>query len=305
MADIDKRRLTTELQGLPSAICKELSDHVHRCLKKAGFYYRLFSRAKTVDSAFEKITAKKYCETKKMQDLFGLRIAHYFREDIEICCNIIENKFDVVDISRDEETPENFKPMKLNYVCRLPTEIAELLNDSLWELPIDKTFEIQIRTVFSEGWHEVEHELRYKTKWEWEGHPNLSRNLNGIYATLETCDWAIGNLFNELAYRKYKEKNWEAMLRNQLKIHIDNIPMSGEMKNQLDKDANLTKELFRINRKKFLLKLSDSKLGDIPKTFDNLIWIANALYVKNEFLINSIPPLLNKLVQEASSDSEI
>ena len=45
---------------------------------------------------------------------------------------------------------------------------------------IEPTFKIQIRTVFSEGWHEVEHDLRYKCKDDWEGCELYSHTLNGI-----------------------------------------------------------------------------------------------------------------------------
>ncbi|MBK7959276.1 MAG: hypothetical protein IPK03_14995 [Bacteroidetes bacterium] len=34
-----------------------------------------------------------------------------------------------------------------------------MVNNSL----VDSTFEVQLRTILSEGWHEIDHDLRYKS----------------------------------------------------------------------------------------------------------------------------------------------
>lgn len=104
-----------------------------------------------------------------------------------------------------EET-DKFKPLRINYVCELPDKIERLFDDKIWAYPIDKSFEIQIRTIFSEGWHEIEHDFRYKCQEEWGKNDDLSRTLNGILATLDNCDWAIASLFSQMAYRHYKAK---------------------------------------------------------------------------------------------------
>ena len=56
--------------------------------------------------------------------------------------------------------------------------------------------------------------MRYKHKEEWDQHYELSRELNGIYATLEICDRSMVNLLERLAYRNYKSMQIEAMIRN-------------------------------------------------------------------------------------------
>lgn len=61
-----------------------------------------------------------------MQDIVGFRIALYFKEDIVICENIIKNKFDVVDISKDIEAVNEFKPTRVNYVYRLPKSCIKM-----------------------------------------------------------------------------------------------------------------------------------------------------------------------------------
>src|SRR5690606_280477 len=85
---------------------------------------------------------------------------------------------------------------------------------------IDNTFEIQFRTTLSEGWHEVDHLMRYKCKSDWQELTSESRMLNGIYATLETNDQALKALFDDISYHHYKAKQWEAMLRNKLRLRF-------------------------------------------------------------------------------------
>ena len=62
---------------------------------------------------------------------------------------------------RDRNESE-FKPVKINGVFRLPDYLKQQISDETWEMCIDDTFEIQLKTVFFEGWHEIEHEDVYK-----------------------------------------------------------------------------------------------------------------------------------------------
>ncbi len=89
-------------------------------------------------------------------------------------------------------TAAEFSAVRYNIIYELP---LELLNGER-NFPgashlIDSTFELQIRSILSEGWHEVEHDLRYKAKQDWIGNDVESRKLNGIYATLETSEWTM------------------------------------------------------------------------------------------------------------------
>lgn len=193
--DMDYPRLKSHINSIPYAIVIDLEDGLKNLFDKCGLYYRIFSRCKSPESTVKKVEIKGYSvEGKHMQDLIGVRIALYFKDDIDICTKIIQENYHVVEIVYDKETSDKFCPTRLNIVCQLPDSIADLFDNEIWKFPIDRTFEIQVRTIFSEGWHEVEHDLRYKNQDDWIDHIDLSRNLNGVYATLETCDWAIINM---------------------------------------------------------------------------------------------------------------
>lgn len=207
-------------------IQKELEKLLSNELKRIGILCRLFSRIKDPNSIKDKLERKQYYNSNKlMQDFFGFRVATYFNDDLEIVVGLCENLFQKEELVYDEPKAEEFRPLRKNMICRLPANLLKTydevkhLDEELYKF-IDSTFEIQFRTTLSEGWHEVEHLMRYKCKTEWEQLQNENRMLNGIYATLETSDQALKSLFDNVAYHHYKRKNWEAMLRNKLRLRF-------------------------------------------------------------------------------------
>lgn len=277
------------IDSINPSILKSIEGTISRKLDKAALFYRLFFRLKTPHSTKRKLSSGKYNKEKKIQDMVGGRIILYFIDDIPICRKLIEQLFTVVDISEDPPKEDEFKPARLNYVCKLTETDMSMFHSLLWDMPIDNTFEIQVRTIFSEGWHEVEHDLRYKCKEEWKGNEDLSRNLNGILATLETCDWAIINIFEDLSHRKYKTKMWDSLLRNKLRIRFADSTIGSEILNIVNDDVSFWKNLLRINREKFLITLASDAFSAIPKTFDNIIYCANEMFIHYE-AITAITP---------------
>ena len=151
--------------------------------------------------------------------------------------------------------------------------------------------------IFSEGWHEVDHDLRYKNKQDWDGFADLSRSFNGILAVLETCDWGILKIVDNLSYQKYKERDWESMLRSHFRLHLDNCKLDSKIKNLLDTNASLAKRLFRTNRRDLLLFLSNKSVQRFPKNINNIVYITNALTIQDERLMEITPEILRKQVE--------
>lgn len=208
------------ISQIPEVVINQLIGAVKDSVARCGIYFRIFGRVKTYGSFLGKTQKKKYNLAHKLQDLFGVRIAVYFKDDIAICEKIVRKNFFVDESNThiEKEAATEFKPTLMNIVCRIPEHVKMCLPDELFSSIIDDTFEIQIRTVFSEGWHEVEHDLRYKCKEEWVDDLENSRALNGIYATLVTCDWSIIRLFDERAHDKYRKEEWISMLKNKFRI---------------------------------------------------------------------------------------
>lgn len=167
---------------------------------------------------------------------------------------------------------------------------------------IDSTFEVQFRTILSEGWHEVEHDLRYKCKKDWESESNLSRQLNGQLAVLETSDWAMLKIFDELSYKKYKDKEWNSFLRNILRIRFDDMELSESIVDVFNKDATLSRELLRAERVKLIQPLINLT-SKVPLKMDNVIFILNRNFLKNAEIIALESESMKSILSESFPDT--
>lgn len=275
---------------------KRLKETLVNELTRTGLLFRLFSRVKEQTSIEEKFARKTYTpEAEMMQDLIGFRITTYFSDDVKIVVDLCETIFGKVELVYDEPSSEVFKPLRKNMICKMPeyeTGVFEEMkpNNPQYNL-IDNTFEIQFRTTLSEGWHEVDHLMRYKCKPDWEQLTMESRMLNGIYATLETNDQALKALFDDISFHHYKTKKWEAMLRNKLRLRFLIIGLDAEIINHLNKNREVGKKIFKLNRTKILKTYIDSTLS-FPTTFDNWIYFINHCFLKDKFITSKTQPIL-------------
>ena len=278
-----------------------LEEEIIRDLDRIGVYYRIHSRTKTLESLQQKILTKGEgyyrTEGKKVQDMIGFRITTYFLDDVNLLWNYFSMKYEIVDKQYDLPTSDVFKPLRKNLICRFSADNSAIFDGaklSGHELElVDSTYEVQFRTTSSEGWHEVDHALRYKCKNDWIPYRDEDKMFNGIYATLETTDSAMKSLFEDMAYNHYKSKNWEAMLRMKFFLKFDNEELSEPVKKLLNTNHELAKNIFKCSRADLLYGLAISGL-DIPVTFNNLVFLINCLCVKNEDIKSLTPPRLQK-----------
>ena len=265
---------------------QSIKDSIESKLGSTGLLYRIYSRIKEKDSINEKIERKGYKENGKLlQDIIGIRIMTYFTEDINIISSYFSSIFKVVSYEHDSLTVNQFSPVRLNLVCKIEGEY--LKEFEAWKNTyqesfkyIDSTFEIQIRTTLSEGWHEIEHTMRYKCKEEWESLQDESRFLNGIHATLETSDKTLFNLFDEIAYQHYKSKNWMGMLRNKYRLRFEMEPLSDQITDLLNNDSSLAKQLYKIERSDIIYQLIQNNVN-LHITFNNIVFLSNYLSIND------------------------
>jgi hypothetical protein len=186
---------------------------------------------------------------------------------------------DVVKKSIDEFDSSTFRPQRLNITSRIP---AELVDEFMASLPetfkdrIEPTYEIQIRTVFSEGWHEVEHDLRYKCKEDWNGCEPYSRTLNGVIATLETAEWNMKAIFADMARHNLKHSNYTAMLRNMFRLRFVSNSLSENLENFLKQNRQLAEAVLNADRLIVVYTLLTHK-ADFHLTYDNLLFLINRI----------------------------
>lgn len=270
-------------------IAQYLEEQLSRQMTKSGLMFRLFFRVKTFSSIQHKVKFKgELYRTGKaiMQDVIGFRIVVYFTDDVDVVsCSLSSNG--LVRRSVDEPDSTTFRPQRLNLTRNLPAQFVDDFRKSLpveYAQYIDNTYEIQIRTVFSEGWHEVEHDLRYKCKDDWEGCESYSRTLNGVIATLETAEWGMKSLFHELAHQNYRTGNYRAMLRNKMRIRLKGDDFSPVVSDFLRDNPMVAKGVIKTDRMLFVLALMEHA-GSIELTYDNVLFLVNRMDIHNEALM--------------------
>lgn len=271
-------------------VLKEIVTDLESVLNRCGVMYHIFYRCKSIMSISDKLKKKgdEYLtKNKKMQDLLALRITLYFTDDVELIHNYLKNLSNFDSESVDEAEVDKFCPKRLNLVMRVPASLQQdmkaAIKEAGYENLIDDTYEVQIRTIFSEGWHEVEHDLRYKCKEEWEEFKEESRLLNGIYATLENSEWSMLTLFDRLSYSQYRNKAWNSMLRNKMRVRFADKGLSKELNNYLSGNNETAKLLFRANRLQILEAVMEKKFP-YPLTYDTVLHLINRIIIKDKTL---------------------
>lgn len=265
----------------------EIIGRIKSSLDSLGIMYRVFSRIKDSYSLEKKLSNDtNYGITKKLQDYIGIRIVLYFNDDIKTVRHIVSSLYEESskDTSIDEFTKEEFKAVRYNIVYKL----EESLFIEKDREKIDDTFELQIRTIFSEGWHEVEHDLRYKCKPEWESYDYESRLLNGVYASLETNEWTMLQIFDNLSYKHYKNKEWAAMIKQKFRLRFQEGELDSNITSLL-KNENLAKSFFRLERNN-IIHLMHEKSFTYPLTLDNFFYFTNLLKVNDDKIKEITPP---------------
>ncbi len=272
---------------------KEIESEITSLLNSMGIMYRMFSRTKSKNSMLSKINGNPlYGVSKKMQDYIGIRVVLYFNDDIGIVRKAISAKYEEKekDASIDEFKEDEFRPVRFNVVYKVPDDLKDSMRLEGYEKKIDNTFELQIRTIFSEGWHEVEHDLRYKCKSDWEGLGVQSRKLNGVYAALETSEWTMVKIFDELAYHHYKERDWSAMLRQKLRMRLLSNSVSEDILHVLN-NKEIAKKFYRVDRNELIDKMSEYGYRH-PLNLDNIVFFMNIFFVKNEDIRELTPSIM-------------
>ena len=263
-------------------------------LNNAGIYFNSTSRIKSESSLLHKLETGKYSMQeggRKIQDIIGIRINLFYLEDMDICEKILEETFLLDNWSKTKNEENKFEAQKCNGVFRIPSKYLRNIPASVWNKPFDQTFEVQLRTVLFEGWHEIEHEMRYKYKLGsdsketdlWTGHEDLSRVMNSIIANLELCDWSIMQIFNSIHDSQYKEKNWENAIRSKYRLRITQDPIKPELREYLDNNPDIVAQFHTVSKRELVDILLNKKYHK-ELTPDRVIYLINKEIVHNEYI---------------------
>ena len=103
----------------------------------------------------------------EITDLLGIRVIHIFKEDWEEIHNFISNMWDVMEIVanvREGDDTRKFEEQSIE-VCSRPSGYRSV-HYLIESYPTNKKLitEVQVRTIFEEGYGEIDHQLRYSHK---------------------------------------------------------------------------------------------------------------------------------------------
>ena len=294
---------------VPDIVKDDLLSIIEEKLKKAGFYYRVAYRVKAPDSMLDKLILKDYRrpgtdnKDKKMQDLIGIRIILYYADDVEIVKNFLDTIFSMPGVWNTTEANEyEFRAMKINGIFKLPGYLSKtIVNPELGDY-VDDTFEIQVRTNSFEGWHEIEHDMRYKGSAFGTGNEALARKMNSILATLELCDDSVVGLIEDLGHQHYKDRKWNYMLRCHYRLKFTREPLHPYIEEIFDEDTELAKKFYKFKREPLLRQLWDNTGDKGPEiTVNNIVKIVNQIGPEDERLKEAFVKIEHEKKQETES----
>jgi ppGpp synthetase/RelA/SpoT-type nucleotidyltranferase len=288
--------MESNYRHITEALRKEVEDKINQ----VALLCRVFARGKSDSSLNIKLlkNPNKYIKNgKSIQDAIGIRIALYFAEDIDIVSQLLTAHYKLAPSSSTIDLPnlDTFTVSRHNLIFEIPEIHLQDMNRVIGNSPIEPTFEVQLRSILSEGWHEVDHDLRYKSKSYWDDQNDLGRALNGILATLETAEWSMKKIFDDLAYRHYKNRSWTAMLHVKFRMRIE-PKLSIDITSILDDDIFLAKDIFRINRNT-IIKVFARLSPHLPITLDNIFYVSNFVGPKSPVVLDVTPVVVMETLQ--------
>lgn len=277
--------MTNSIESLKDQVVCEIKE----LLDSIGLMYRIFDRAKSSKSLKRKLASNPdYGSGKLIQDIIGIRVVLYFTDDVQIVRDAMKSLFEerVEDQSIDEPGTSDFQARRYNLVFGYDDEGWDEIT-AAFDGKIDRTFELQIRTVFSEGWHEVEHDLKYKFKEDWDAVPEFTRSMNGVLASLEINEVMMLRILDDLAYSHYKSGKVIEMFRQKLRLKLGMFDLSDDLITTLS-ESELLKRFHRVSRKDLLAEMVRSKFR-YPLTLENVIYFANFVFL-NDPRITALTP---------------
>lgn len=188
---------TTRYEGLLKPLAVKLEDLLRDHLEGVSHIDRISARAKSpqrfADKAFKVLEDGnlKYSHPfEQVQDLIGVRVIVFYKQDVDVVSKIIEKYFTRIerrDVVPDSES--SFGYVGKHFILTVP---ADVIADEADNSVLPKFFELQIKTLFQHAWSEANHDLAYKPENE------LSSQQNRLIAFTAAQAWGADHHFAQL-----------------------------------------------------------------------------------------------------------
>ncbi len=171
-----------------AALCAKTKSLIEASLQDANIPYQsVQSRVKSRKKLREKYLdpEKKYKRLDDITDLAGLRIITYYEDDVDRVVDVIKHEF-VLDpknsVDKRDTEPDRFGYSAVNLVCR---HLDKRTSDVEYKRFAGVNCEIQITSILSHAWSEIEHEW-YDLR---DAYPDeIKRRFSRLVALFELAD---------------------------------------------------------------------------------------------------------------------
>ena len=158
---------TTRYEGLLKPLAVKLEYLLRDHLEGVSHIDRIGARAKLpqrfADKAVKVLedgTLKYSHPFEQVQDLIGVRVVVFYKQDVDVVSKIVEKYF--TRIEKREVVPDSessFGYVGKHFILTVP---ADVIADDADTSRLPKFFELQIKTLFQHAWSEANHDLAYK-----------------------------------------------------------------------------------------------------------------------------------------------
>lgn len=262
-------------------------ERLHKVKKIHSVRYRL----KNPDSLVAKIIRKKLDDKRRkitienykneITDLIGIRVLHLFKEDWLDIHNFIKSTWSLYEkpiaYVREGDTKEFLnKYAETNCIVKKHPFGYRSVHYLLKSSPTRKenVSELQVRTIFEEGWSEIDHTVRYPKNLSDPILVQFSKILNRLAGSADEMGSYVIFLTNELekfSSEKKKITQQKNNLINNLKKQIEELKIDPKKKIVFE---NNLQNLAKISSKDFISKISQItrpyllEFGSVPAKAD-------------------------------------
>ncbi len=249
---IDLRRKYDEKNNHYKRLLDSVSLILNSAIQKKGLKIHSFkARLKNYSSFLEKVERKRYEDPfGQCPDLAGCRIVCLFLSQVEQIKKIIEDEFEVVEVTNKKSSKkfDQFGYLSLHMVVKIPEHRKKFIEYKDLE---NLVCEIQIRTILQEAWAEIEHYLNYKATKEQKNDALLRKifSLAGMFEVADSTFEDINKGFSQMVYTKVKLSEGSITALNLYKfsrVYFTGFNAEWD-KSQERKFLKLSKEIKEIN----------------------------------------------------------
>ncbi len=237
-----------------------VAEYVASILRKEANVHSVRQRIKDPEHLIEKIIRKKLIDPAseytvsnyktKITDLVGIRVLHLFKENWKPIHEFVNNKWELHETPKaniregdDPKLIEEFKEQKFEIVNHKYGYRSLHYIVKTRPYKEDVMVELQVRTIFEEGWSEIDHLIRYPY--------NMDNEILSYYLVM----------FNRLAGNADEMGSFVLYLKNSLQ-KMDEI----HVKELNDKDE----AIHNLEKKISSLKIDKKEKDALQKTIEDL-----------------------------------